>query len=85
MHGRHIRTRFGITLEEYDKMLRQQKGRCAICRRPPKTHRLSVDHIHGTKIIRGLLCVRCNRGIGLFWDDPEIFLRVVDYLRKERE
>ena len=61
-------------------MLKSQQGTCLICGRPPGKYRLSVDHSHETGEVRGLLCARCNRGIGLFWDDPVIFRRAADYL-----
>lgn len=52
---------YGITADEYDRILVGQKGVCFICQRPPKTIRLSVDHDHATGWVRGLLCNRCNR------------------------
>lgn len=53
--------RYGITPRQYARMLEMQGGRCAICRKRPKTRRLAVDHDHQTKRVRGLLCMRCNR------------------------
>lgn len=53
--------RYGITTRQYDRLLQLQQGRCAICRRPPKTRRLHTDHDHATKRVRGLLCMTCNR------------------------
>ncbi len=67
--------RYGITVEQYDAMLRQQNGLCAICGRAPKRFRLAVDHDHETGEIRGLLCTRCNLGLGWFRDDPSFFPR----------
>lgn len=55
--------RYGITSEDYDRMLAEQMGLCRICRRPPKTVRLHVDHDHDTGEIRGLLCPTCNQNI----------------------
>jgi len=55
--------RYGLTIGEYDALLKRQKGRCAICRRPPKKRRLYVDHDHATKKIRGLLCASCNSSL----------------------
>lgn len=51
-----------ITYTQYDKMLRSQHGRCALCRRVPK-RALAVDHNHKTGKVRGLTCFRCNRFI----------------------
>lgn len=58
--------RFGLTPPDYARILLSQNGACAICRRVPTNHALHVDHDHRTKEIRGLLCHRCNRGLGYF-------------------
>lgn len=54
--------RYGITEEEYQKLLIEQQGSCKLCGR--KNLRLCVDHHHDTKKIRGLLCVKCNAMLG---------------------
>ena len=66
----HLKTKFGISLEEYDRMLSGQGGVCAICSgtndrngRGGKVLPLSVDHCHDTGRIRGLLCATCNTAI----------------------
>lgn len=70
----YLRRAYGITLEEYDDLLRDQGGVCAICLRPPKTIRLSLDHLHvrGYKkmkpekkrtYIRGVICFSCNASV----------------------
>jgi|SRR5215469_9672883 len=51
----------GVTEEEYERLLKEQDGGCAICGNPPKSRRLHVDHNHRTGKVRGLLCFRCNR------------------------
>jgi hypothetical protein len=74
-------TRFyNITPEEYDVILAHQGGVCAICLRPPRTMRLSVDHHHGTGLIRGLICYSCNKAVGIFNDDEERVRRAAHYL-----
>lgn len=67
--------------EAYGKLLEHQGGVCAICRKPPLSTRLAVDHCHTTGLLRGLLCFRCNRGYGL-WHDGDIarLLNAADYL-----
>jgi hypothetical protein len=55
-------------LNDYEKMLELQEGKCAICNNPPNTERLAVDHCHITNKIRGLLCKSCNIGIGWLKD-----------------
>lgn len=68
---RDYQRKYGISVEQYEAILRDQGGVCAICERPPKTRRLHVDHDHKTGEIRGLLCYRCNRAlpdyVGLEW------------------
>lgn len=48
---------------DYEMLLAFQGGTCAICKRPPATRRLDRDHDHKTMVVRGLLCVRCNRNV----------------------
>lgn len=75
-----LRTKYGMTQNDYDKMFEDQRGRCAICRRPQKSS-LDIDHSHITGRVRGLLCGNCNRGLGLFSDDPDILDAAAQYLR----
>jgi len=78
--------RYGLTSVAYDEMLTAQNGLCAICRRSEAViiegavHRLSVDHDHETGQVRGLLCQKCNHGLGLFGDDLDLFRLAMDYL-----
>lgn len=64
-----LKTLFNMTPQDYEAILTLQGGVCALCKRPPKTVRLAVDHDHKTGLIRGLLCQWCNRAIGQFRDD----------------
>lgn len=84
---------YGLTVEEYNAMLRRQGGVCAVCGRgEPAEHgrtgkqfRLAVDHCHETGAVRGLLCQKCNRAIGLFGDDPILIRKAISYLLRNRE
>lgn len=77
----HLRRSFGLTLDEYDALVADQDGRCAICRDEPKAGQfLHVDHDHGTGEVRGLLCVRCNNALGQLRETVSIAERAVDYL-----
>lgn len=63
--------RHGITQDDYEALISRQGGRCAICQLHPSTvGPLQIDHDHRSGQVRGLLCARCNRGIGLFLDVP---------------
>lgn len=63
-----LRSKYGITEQEYQAMHFEQNGLCAICRQPEKAinRRLGVDHCHKTGRIRALLCGRCNGALGWF-------------------
>ncbi|MBE1597221.1 endonuclease VII domain-containing protein [Streptomyces stelliscabiei] len=73
--------KYGLALGEYDRMLEQQGGGCAICKQPcARERRLSVDHCHSTGRVRGLLCQNCNAAIGMLKEDVALFFRAVNYL-----
>jgi len=83
--------RYGITTEQYLERLEAQDFKCAICKRESDKH-LVIDHNHNCcdltvqrkacgKCVRGLLCHRCNVGIGSFKDDAHNLQNAVDYLR----
>jgi hypothetical protein len=65
-HARYVERTYGLAPGEYDRMLADQDGRCAICGKQPRTKRLSVDHDHRTGKVRALLCQPCNRGLRSF-------------------
>lgn len=70
-----------LELSPYQYMLENQNGVCAICSNVDKSGRaLAIDHDHKTGFVRGLLCGSCNRGLGLFRDNPEILLKAAKYL-----
>lgn len=80
--------KYGITLVEFNSMLSEQGGACAICRNPEDVDKkrngrpdaLSVDHDHATGRIRGLLCSGCNRMLGIMNDDPNLIRSAAAYL-----
>ena len=83
--NRELKCLYGITLDEYNKMLKGQNNSCAICKTtdiPPKRKGFDVDHCHTTKKVRGLLCHSCNVGIGFLKDDVEILKTAILYLSK---
>jgi hypothetical protein len=76
-----LKRKFNITKEQYDTMLHEQGGVCAICK-GVCTRALAVDHCHTTGKVRGLLCNNCNRGIGHLKDSVEILEAAINYLRR---
>jgi transposase-like protein len=83
-----LRIKFGITLERYDALHAAQGGVCAICRGAQVgrnstggPRELAVDHDHKTGTVRGLLCDRCNVGLGTFGDDPSLLRHAAGYLQ----
>ena len=71
---------YGLTLEDYDAMMERQNGVCAICSTETKGN-LHIDHNHQTNEVRGLLCGKCNRAIGLLNDDISLFTKAITYLK----
>lgn len=79
-YSRRLALVYDLTPEKYTEQLAWQKGVCAICKSPPGKRRLAVDHDTVTKKNRGLLCVRCNVGLGYFKDNPEFLQTAIKYL-----
>src|SRR5688572_7331654 len=77
-----LRRLYGITPEAYDEKFAAQDGVCAICKSECATgRRLAVDHDHETNAVRGLLCSRCNNGIGHFDDQLPLLEAAIEYLK----
>lgn len=75
----------GITEDDYLRLMEIQGGCCAICRTDEPWSRSStwaVDHDHDTGAVRGLLCSRCNRGLGHFKDDITRLRAAIAYLEE---
>jgi len=82
-HGYFLEYRYGITSEDYERMLAEQGGRCAVCATDNpggKAKVWAVDHCHDSNEVRGLLCGGCNRGLGQFNDDPNRLRLAAAYL-----
>lgn len=81
--GRHRKTwtmqKYGLPEEKYQEMYAAVDGRCQICNNHHKT--LCVDHDHATGKIRGLLCTRCNFGLGNLKDDVSLLNKAIIYLQ----
>lgn len=75
------KTKYGITLEEYEDQFSKQEGKCYICGNT-QDKPLYVDHCHKKETIRKLLCQQCNTGLGMFKDNPEIMAKAISYLKE---
>lgn len=91
---RNWKHKYGIDREDFERMWSEQKGLCKICSiemtnveidgvSKNQSHTCCVDHDHSTGEVRGLLCARCNKGLGLFDDDVERLLRSIEYLNRK--
>lgn len=78
----HLRRMYGITVAEYERLFQAQGNCCACCKSidPKSEQGWCIDHEHETKVVRGILCAQCNRGIGFLGDTLEGVQKAVDYL-----
>jgi hypothetical protein len=85
-HGKskQLQWEYGISLDQYNEMMRKQDGRCAICGVPNFIRKLVIDHCHDTGKVRGLLCDRCNTGIGKLRDNIDILQSAIKYLTENQ-
>ena len=81
--------RFGLSSEQYRHLVVAQNSKCAICLREEsiqgkhkKVKDLAIDHDHSTQVVRGLLCQRCNTGLGAFTDSPALLRAATQYLER---
>ena len=82
---RGLKKKYGMTLEDYDRMYANQNGRCSICKTPGDSggkSGLAVDHCHVTGKVRALLCTRCNTTLGKCNDEPDLLETMATYLRE---
>lgn len=89
--GVQRKSRFNITDEQYQAMVDDHEGVCAICARPPGPRGFHIDHDHRCcpqrgrscgVCIRGLLCQSCNQGLGQFGDDARTLAAAIEYLSR---
>jgi 5-methylcytosine-specific restriction endonuclease McrA len=81
-----LKRNYNITLADYCNMFLLQDGCCAICGNKNQSNTkypLIVDHSHVTDKVRGLLCPKCNLGLGHFQDNTELLCKAIDYLEKQ--
>lgn len=79
----HIKYTYGLSSEEYHRMLREQAGECGLCYQQKQN--LAVDHCHDTGAVRGLLCNLCNTAVGYIERKDGWMDRAEAYLNKTRK
>jgi hypothetical protein len=81
---RGLLQKYGLTLEQYDQMIKDQKGLCLLCHEPlfDEVRKPVVDHSHKTEEVRGILHARCNTAIGMLRDSPERCRLAAEYLER---
>jgi DNA-directed RNA polymerase subunit RPC12/RpoP len=85
-----LKNKYGLSVEQYDSMLKEQGGVCAICKQKETivsnkkggVDSLRVDHCHKSSQVRGLLCQNCNFGLGHFKDNIMLLKTAIDYLNR---
>lgn len=80
-----MKTRYGITENQFVELYNYQNGLCAICETSISPKESLVDHCHKTLFIRGLLCRKCNFAIGLLKDNPKFLINAMKYINKENK
>ena len=81
--GRQARRRYALR-RRYGHTSDPREGpdaRCCIC---GSMRRLCIDHEHGTRLVRGLLCSTCNAAIGMLHDSPVVLRMAARYLDEAR-
>ena len=84
LRNQRLLRNYGITNEDYEAMLEEQRFCCAGCglHQNETDKKLNVDHDHNTGAVRGLLCGNCNRALGLIRDNLQTLANLQTYLEK---
>lgn len=88
--AKHRAKKYGLTGPAFSALLARSRCSCEVCLQPLEVggigpHGLAVDHCHMTGRVRGLLCNNCNRGLGLFGDDPQRLQAAATYLNEMKK
>lgn len=79
----HLKSTYNMNRQNYETLVQQQKGKCAVCEKSQV--QLNVDHCHQSGVVRGLLCKSCNLLIGLAHDQTSILEKAKQYLTQSKE
>lgn len=80
-----LKAKFGLSLEQYRELEERQDHKCALCHKERGPKRFAVDHDHKTGKNRGLLCDRCNLGLGWFEDSIELLEAAIRYIKAHQD
>ena len=80
-----LQREYGITINDYEKIFEEQGGCCAICgiHQSELKKSLDIDHCHTSGKVRGLLCNKCNQGLGLFQEERDFLASAISYLQQD--
>ena len=81
----YLKRQYGLSIDHFLTMYELQKGRCGICQAQlPIGKNCHVDHCHETNSFRGILCSRCNTGLGMFKDNENALLEAANYIVRHK-
>ena len=83
-HTHRLKHIYGMSAEDLSLLVLKQENTCAICH-DTFDSTPNIDHIHGTKIVRGLLCRGCNVGLGMFKENPQTLEAAIKYLKETQK
>lgn len=88
LREQHLKSTYNITHKDYEVLLNKQNNVCKICNQFKLYQKgkdyMHVDHCHKTGKIRGILCSKCNKGLGSFCDDIELMKNAIKYLEENK-
>lgn len=85
-YNRWLNRKYGISIQEYEKILESQNNRCAICKQSEPNGKgvFHVDHCHNNGHVRGILCAKCNILLGHADDNIVTLMSAIEYLRHHK-
>lgn len=87
VRNNQLKLNYGITLKDYNALLKNQNDCCAICNNHKSLFKksLSVDHCHETGVVRKLLCKNCNIVLGIIKENVDVLSKMIDYIKKHND
>ena len=85
VYANKLKRAYNFTVDEYNVLLKEQNYACRICKTTEPTEtktKFCIDHDHVTGKVRGLLCNKCNAGIGMFNDNIDLLISAIAYIKE---